>query len=183
MAEKVFAGKTSLTASENDYDWLGHGVYFWEHNAQRAFEFALEVRARRGNAKIRRPAVVGAVIDLAYCLNLLDSRYIEMVEQAHGELVVLHRDASEPLPSNAAGPDLLLRRLDCAVIQMLHAMRDTEGQPPFDTVRAAFTEGSQLYPNAGFRAKTHIQICVRNLACVKGYFRPLGEDGRPLSFG
>lgn len=185
VAEKVFAGKTSLTASENDYDWLGHGIYFWEHNAQRAYEFAREVRARsgRGNAKLRRPAVVGAIVDLAFCLNLLDSRYIEMVEQAYGELVALHRDANEPLPSNAAGPDLVLRRLDCAVVEMLHTMRDAEGQPPFDTVRAAFTEGGRLYPNAGFYAKSHIQICVRNAACVKGYFRPLGEDGKPLSFG
>ena len=29
-------------ASDNDYDWLGSGVYFWESNPQRALSFAKE---------------------------------------------------------------------------------------------------------------------------------------------
>lgn len=36
IAEKVFAGTSGLKPSDNDYDWLGDGIYFWEHNAQRA---------------------------------------------------------------------------------------------------------------------------------------------------
>lgn len=185
VAERVFAGKTSLTASENDYDWLGHGIYFWEHNAQRAHEFAkdFQKRPRRGKSKIRRPAVVGAVIDLGTCLNLMDSRSIEMVAQAYGDLVLFHKESGEPMPSNAGGIDRLFRRLDCAVIEMLHLIREDRGKPAFDTVRAAFIEGNPIYDGAGFHAKTHIQLCVRNLAQIKGYFRPLGEDGKPLSFG
>ena len=35
-----------------------------------------------------------------------------------------------------------------------------------------FWEGDELYPNAGFREKDHIQICVRNPNCIKGYFLP-----------
>jgi hypothetical protein len=180
----VFAGKRSLTASENDYDWLGHGVYFWEHNAQRAYEFACEVRDRphHGRQKIKMPAVAGAIIDLGFCLNLLDSRFIEMVKQAYDDLVLFHQAAEEPLPSNSGGPDRPLRRLDCAVIQMLHATREERREPPLDTVRAAFIEGGPIYEEAGFNAKNHIQLCVRNTACIKGYFRPLGEDGRSLSF-
>lgn len=41
-----------------------------------------------------------------------------------------------------------------------------------------FTEGKPLYPGAGFHEKSHIQICVRNPNCIKGYFRilePLDE--------
>lgn len=73
-----------MTASENDYDWLGPGIYFWEHNAWRAFEFACDVRdyPHRGKQKVKRPSVVGAIIDLGFCLNLLDNRFIEMVKQA-----------------------------------------------------------------------------------------------------
>ena len=37
--EIVFQGK-ELKASENTYDWLGHGIYFWEQNLQRAQEWA-----------------------------------------------------------------------------------------------------------------------------------------------
>jgi len=42
VAEKVLGGKEVLNESTNDYDWLGHGVYFWENNKERALEFAVE---------------------------------------------------------------------------------------------------------------------------------------------
>jgi hypothetical protein len=38
-------------------------------------------------------------------------------------------------------------------------------------VRAAFPEGREIYPGAGFDEKTHIQIALRNLDCIKGVFR------------
>ena len=31
VADAVLAGKAKLLASENTYDWLGSGIYFWEH--------------------------------------------------------------------------------------------------------------------------------------------------------
>ncbi len=43
---------------------------------------------------------------------------------------------------------------------------------PFDTVRGVFRAGRVLYPNAGFREKNQIRICIRNLNCIKGYFHP-----------
>ena len=61
-------------------------------------------------------------------------------------------------------------------------MRSATDEQPFDTVRAAFLEGDRLYDNAGFASKNHIQICVRELRCIKGYFRPLDESGRPIRF-
>ena len=178
------SSRASPAASQNDYDWLGHGVYFWEHNAQRAYEFAREVRDRPRHPaqKIRRPAVVGAIIELALCLNLLDSRYISLVTSAYEDLAAFQQDAGEPMPTNSGGADRLARRLDCAVIETLHATRTDRGEPSFDTVRAAFIEGEPIYRGAGFRSKNHIQLCVRNPACIKGYFRPLDENGSPLSF-
>jgi hypothetical protein len=41
----------------------------------------------------------------------------------------------------------------------------------FDTVRALFPEGEELYENAGFREKTHIQIAVRKPRQELGVFR------------
>lgn len=67
-------------------------------------------------------------------------------------------------------PDLVLRFLDSAVIKHLHSMIEAEGGEPFDSVRALFGEGIPLYDGSGFRHKTHIQIAVRNLACIKGVF-------------
>lgn len=51
----VYQGE-ALKASENEYDWLGHGIYFWEQNYQRAVEWATN---RYGTEH----AVIGAVID------------------------------------------------------------------------------------------------------------------------
>lgn len=73
---------------------------------------------------------------------------------------------------------MILRDLDRAVIEYLHGVLEKKKTPPFDTVRAAFWEGDDLYPNAGFKEKNHIQICVRNPNCIKGYFRPLDPDSK-----
>lgn len=185
VAESVVRGRTSLAASHNDYDWLGDGIYFWEHNARRAFDFATEMarRPHPSKQKIRRPAVVGAVIDLGLCLNSLDTRGIELLRLAYQRLVDEATVNRIELPRNTGGEDLVNRKLDCAVVRTLHRIRDENGQPSFDTVRAAFVEGPPLYENAGFRAKTHIQICVRDPRSIKGCFIPLGEDGRPMTFG
>jgi hypothetical protein len=184
LVERVFAGKTSLRASHNDYDWLGDGVYFWEHNVERAFQFAKELarRPHPSGQRIKTPAVVGAVIDLGFCLNLLDGRFIELVREAHAELILSCDLAGIEPPSNTGGTDLLKRSLDCAVLRTLHNMRAESDQRPFETVRAVFVEGGPLYENAGFSKKNHIQICVRDLRCIKGYFRPLDEDGKPIRF-
>ena len=38
VADAVLTGKTKLSASENAYDWLARGIYFWEHGPMRALE-------------------------------------------------------------------------------------------------------------------------------------------------
>ena len=57
-AERVLSGQP-FKPSENDFDWLGSGIYFWEFGLDRALRFA-EQQKRRG--KIKRPATVGAVL-------------------------------------------------------------------------------------------------------------------------
>ena len=37
VAEMLLSGKdVSLNSSENDYDWLGSGIYFWEEAPSKA---------------------------------------------------------------------------------------------------------------------------------------------------
>jgi hypothetical protein len=156
--------------SENDYDWLGPGIYFWEANPKRALSFAREVR-KRDPAKVKRPAVVGAVIELGLCLDLASEAGIKQARAAHRTLLELYKAAGTPLPSNQGGPDELLRKLDCAVVSQLHNIREQAGQEPIDTVRGIFIEGKPIYPNAGFCTKTHCQVCVCNPFRIKGVFR------------
>lgn len=184
VAEQVIAGKRGLKTSQNDYDWLGEGVYFWEHNAQRAFDFAkqMQMRPHPSGQKVNTPAVIGAVIDLGDCLNLLDSSAIGLVRDAYKDLCTAFEEVGEVLPENTGGPDRVDRKLDCAVISLLHRTRAQRGQKPHDTVRAAFFEGKSLYDNAGFAASTHIQVAVRDPRCILGYFHPLDDAGKLRKF-
>jgi hypothetical protein len=63
--------------------------------------------------------------------------------------------------------------LDCAVLNALHQYKVDRGEDEFDSLRAPFLEGEPIYPGAGFRSENHIQLCVRNTDCIKGYFRPV----------
>ena len=78
VAEKVLAGKARLTLSTNPYDWLGEGIYFWEHGPRRAYEWARQ-QAMLGTAKVGNPAVLAARIDLGVCLDLLDTANTQLL--------------------------------------------------------------------------------------------------------
>jgi hypothetical protein len=178
FAAAVISGRKQFTPSQNDYDWLGTGIYFWENNPQRALEFVTPLlgKKRRGKRVVNKPAVIGAVIDLGLCLNLLDSTYLQVVKEGYQTLKQAVDDAGRPMPVNRppkGGDEVLLRHLDCAVINAVHAFREEHHLPKFDTVRSAFIEGDELYPGSTFREKNHIQVCVRNTACIKGYFWPV----------
>ncbi len=168
IAERVICGEKVLNPSANDYDWLGHGIYFWENDPERALQFAKEA-ARRTSQKNSHPAVIGAVVDLGACLNLVESKNLQLLKVGYETLQVAGKTSQISLPKNKSGG--LLRHLDCAVIETVHNSREEEDLRPFDTVRGVFWEGRELYPNAGFKEKNHIQICVRNPNCIKGFFR------------
>jgi hypothetical protein len=177
VVEKVVSGQDTLKISKNDYDWLGNGIYFWENNPARALEYAqfLKDHPHRAKGQVDEPAVVGAVIDIGYCLNLLEAKSLRILKQSFELLKQTRRAAGAPMPENlnvAGNRDLLLRKLDCAVIEMTHAYNRETEQPEYDSVRGVFVEGDRLYENSGFNEKNHIQICVRNPNCIKGYFLP-----------
>lgn len=170
-----------LKPSKNTYDWLGNGIYFWENNRTRALEFAQDLKNKPPRGKenlIKEPAVLGAVIDLGNCLDLLDSEYIQILKSSYDHLVQLLLTQDKELPKNIIGPngELTMRNLDCAVIETLHEMNRLLEVPQYDSVRGVFLEGKELYENAGFREKNHIQIAIRNPDCIKGYFVPRDFD-------
>ncbi len=53
----------------------------------------------------------------------------------------------------------------------LHNVREKALLPAFQTLKAVFIEGNRIYEDAGFFEKTHIQICVQDVSCIKGVFR------------
>ena len=181
VRDAIVLGEKSLNASNNSYDWLGGGMYFWENNRKRALDFAIELKGKtiKNKEVITTPSVLGAVIDLGFCLDLLDAEFIELVKESYLSFEDTFKIIGAGLPENKplrGSEDLLMRDLDCEIIENLHKEREINNLRPFDTVRAAFIEGQKLYPNAGFNEKTHIQICVRNPNCIKAFFIPREEN-------
>ena len=174
VGERLLAGE-AFQPSSNDYDWLGPGTYFWEVNPRRGIEFAIEC-AKRPQSHIRRPTVVGAVIELGNCLDLTTSSGIQFLRDGYDDLVESFKETGSSMPVNAG--DGLRRRLDCAVITRIHTMLQSAGVSPIDTVKAIFFEGQPVYPGAGFYEKTHTQIAVCNPSCIRGVFRVAADQLR-----
>jgi hypothetical protein len=176
VAEDVLAGKAEVRSSTNSYDWLGSGAYFWENNPARALSWARRL-ARSNSKKIKTPAVIGAIIDAGNCLDLAEESSLELVKSSFAFFEKLSQKANLPLPVNEPGyqgdQDLVKRHLDCAVLNFLHESRAAQGLAPYQTVRAPFFEGGELFKGSKLMEKTHVQWCVRDpMRSVIGYFRP-----------
>jgi hypothetical protein len=122
----------------------------------------------------------------------LDASALGSLEQGYEVLLAL-RGSVDKLPKNGEGKELWSRRLDCAVINMVHALRTVTHSKQwlrnnremarlasYDTVRGAFWEGGSVYPGARIEKKNHVQICVRNTQAIKGYFRPIEDEATLL---
>lgn len=168
LAERLLAGEP-FRPSENDYDWLGAGVYFWEYGPERALQFAREKQQR---GRITEPAVVGALVQLGNCFDLMDTAFTRELAQAYREYRSIVARNGTTLPRNAGStPDKKLRRLDCSILNYYLTWLQDRGAP-FDTVRCGFAEGERAFPGSGIYQQSHIQIAVRNPACILGVFRP-----------
>lgn len=168
--------------SRNDYDWLGEGIYFWEHSPERAWQWARDAAERnRRKGKRFTAAVVGAVIQLGSCLDLTDADWAWALTEAYAITRRVYRTKRWSLPRNTGPkPDLGCRKRDCLVVNecvrvldtYARSAENTGGLQPIQTVRAPFFEGEPLYPGAMFRSLSHIQVAVRNTACILGVFLP-----------
>lgn len=77
-------------------------------------------------------------------------------------------------------PNLVLAFHGCSKETFEHVIVKRQGLAksennllPFDSVRGIFFEGDSVYPQSCFYEKTHIQICITNPNCIKGYFSPI----------
>jgi len=175
-ADRVLVTGEPMKPSSNQWDWLGEGIYFWEQNPERAWAFAQEQHAR---GKVKRPSVIGAFIHLGRCFDLTRSAATGALTGAYDDLLPRLASIGAPVPVNRAGrgggDDLLLRELDCAVLNFY--LRDADrtlggGDKFYQTVRGVFVEGVPAFPGASVFTKTHTQVAVRDPAVIVGYFRP-----------
>lgn len=141
-----------IEPSNNGYDWLGDGAYFWERSPLRASEWAERKGARD------QVSVIKAKIRLGVCLDLVDSRYRGVVQEAQRRFQAREIAAGRTAPVNKGK----LARLDCAVFNYLCEILDK----PIDTIREVYAEGEPTYTGAALYGQSHIHLCVRNPACI-----------------
>ncbi|WP_434622949.1 hypothetical protein [Azospirillum sp. B2RO_4] len=167
-----------LKFSDNAWDWLGKGVYFWEADPRRGYEWAVEACKAKGG----EPFVIGAVIHLGNCLNLMDRGSLDALKSAYRSFEKFHARSfpGSPLPENKRTTKGPAHNLDCAVINHLHQMLaenvDADGNPsplpPFNSVRGLYQEDDPVFDGSKILSKTHIQIAVLTPeTSIQGYFR------------
>ena len=173
-AFKILTQEDNFKHSNNKYDWLGYGIYFWENNLERAKQYSIQ-DSKRANSSINEPFVLGAVLELGNCLDLLDQKYNDFLKVAYQQLKNDLEAEGIELPTNkninSNDFDFKARELDCAVIRYACTLAEDAGAP-FDSIRAAFIEGNELYDGAKFYSENHIQLAVINPDCIKGIFLP-----------
>ena len=167
LCNKLVNGDLCLDYSENPYDWLGKGMYFWENDPARALQWAETAMEYPHNEKqiITKTAVVGAVICLGKCLDFMEIANLQKLKAIYNELT----SSGMNLPENT-GRDFYKRNLECFLINYLVAQEKLQ-ENEYDSVYGVFFEGNELHKNAGFRERNHIQISVINPNCIKGYFK------------
>jgi hypothetical protein len=67
--------------------------------------------------------------------------------------------------------DIILRPLDRAIINFICNEQEELGNP-IQIVRGAFPQGQRLLATSEIREQSHIQLAVRDLSCIEGYFLP-----------
>ena len=176
--DALITGRQQPKISANPYDWLGPGFYLFEGDPERALAFAqtaAENPEYRFTARpIVTPAVVGCVFAAHSCLDMTTRRGRAEYTVALRQLELAARTTGAKMPVNKPAfegdTDVLLRGLDRAVINMIHANRPKE----FQVVRGAFRQGVALSPGSGFHSNSHIQLALLDLDCVLGWFLPHG---------
>jgi hypothetical protein len=171
VRDKLILSQTEhLNNSNADWEWLGGGKYFWENSYEKALDWANYIKDHpmpNSNTPIKKPSVLGAIVDLKNCLDFLDFKHLELLKISY-EMI----KNSPSLPKNSgATQDKAVRKLDYFVIENIHKFMEERGVV-FDSVRSVFWEGAEPYPTAGFRDQNHIQVCIKNPNCIKGYFIP-----------
>jgi hypothetical protein len=155
VARSIASGEP-FRASENGYDWLGAGVYFWEDGPGRAAEWAEKRYGQFG-------AVVRAKVRLGHCLNLLDTAHFDRLDQTYRKLLVSLGDLGIEAPKNVRKR----HELDYLVVETYNLDFKATRAGGFQTVRGCFPEGKPLYEGSKILRETHIQIAVRDARCIR----------------
>jgi hypothetical protein len=170
-ADRLVEGQ-AFKPSNKTYEWLGQGVYFWEYAPKQAWWWATKMR------NYSQPAVVGAMIRLGNCLDLLDPENVRSLRRVYDDILPKWTIAKVPIPRNV----LSKKRLDCAILNLVYRRSDMSANK-IEASRGVFVPTSKarrVWPGSWIYDEAHIQICVReqkNILAV-WHVRPDGRYGK-----
>lgn len=159
MAAAIEIIKSGFKPSNNDYDWLGAGVYFWQDAPIRAKQWAQSVYPQQ-------PAVIKSLIRLDNCIDLLDVGWFPDIRALYNIFVNNYRSENLPLPIQNPGRSKA-HRLDRTFFDYAVEAINLSSARKVETIRSVFVEGENIYPSSAIYDLAHVQIAVRNTACIK----------------
>ena len=148
FANKIIAD--GFQPSQESWDWLGNGVYFWQDAPLRAYAWA--------EARYPEPCVVATRITLARFVDLLDLAGMQTL-----------KGIAKDYQGQAQASDLKnykgANKLDCAVFNLTTSMLSL-WNVQVAGYRAACVEGEPLTEGSPIHDKSHVQIVVLNQEAI-----------------
>ena len=165
-------GEAPLEWSLDPGAWLGYGIYFWEYAPRQAWDWAESRKKEKGWDE--ETAVVACMIRLGNCFDLLDPDNAKALR-------LFHKSYLERAQAERRKPEVNVysrKSLNRAVFEGGYEYL-AERNNPVDSCRAVFvpSKGEKYWKGSGINPKAHIQIVVRNPACILGTWlvRPIGN--------
>lgn len=154
-ADKLVDGEP-FSESDNDDEWFGRGIYFWEHAPKQAWWWANR-RTRKGLNGT--PAVIGAVIRLGNCFDLLDAPNVKILKTFGEQYQDNCKKFGIEMPRNFRH----YKNRDCAVFNFLYEHFISKREP-IDSARGVYVSprAGRIWEASWLYEDTHIQTCIRN---------------------
>ena len=170
VAEKIVLLQEPIRWFDQAHDWMGSGVYYWEHAPKQAWRFA-EIR-RRQRQWDEPVAVVASMIRLGFCLDLLDPDNARFLASMHDDFLEMCRVEGKPIPENKRR----WKYLDKAVFDYAYAMIGEKNRREglaarVDTCRGIYVRpgtAGRLWKESWVQHGAFIQLLVKNTDCILG---------------
>jgi hypothetical protein len=144
--------------SDNNYDWLGTRIYFFQDAPLRAKQWATQQYPRK-------LAVICAHLRLDNCIDLFDVGWQPFLKEVYNSFVDEYLSDGQPLPTQNPESSKA-HRLDCAFLNYSVNFLSKSGQT-LESIRASFMEGERLFPDSAIFDLAHVQVVIRNPTLIQ----------------
>lgn len=152
--------ESGFNPSNNEYDWLGKGIYFWQDAPKRAWQWAQSTHPDN-------PAVVKCRLRLdRSCLDLLDIGYFPLLKTMYNGFITSYTQQNLAIPQQ--NPERSkAHRLDCSFFNYVVKTFNSSSDARIASIRSAFVEGDRIFPNSAIYDLTHIQIAILDSGLIE----------------